>query len=182
MSEQQKTYWKKNLDSRYISGEDLKNGERIGKGLRPNMVVTLAKFEDSDTFDQSTQSKVDKTALWLKDVESGKVLYKPLIMNKTNGEFLYKEIGNGHECIDDWDFTKPFELYAKPDSRHGHVARLKKHYPKKAVNIPSVLKRIEEAKTEDELKSVFLSLSTEEKTPEVVKAKDARKIALGTAK
>jgi len=177
-----KTYWKKNLDSRYISGEDLKDGEKIGKGLKPSMVVTLAKFADAETFDKSTQSTVDKTALWLKEYPNGEILYKPLLMNKTNGEFLYKEIGNGHECIDDWDFTKPFELYAKPDSRHGHVVRLKKHYAKKVVDIPAILAKIAGCATEEELKNCFLSLSTEEKTPEVVAAKDARKIALAPKK
>ena len=120
------THWKKNNDSRYISGEDLYNGISLGKGLKPEMVVSIESFEDSETFDQNNQSKVVKTGFILKDEETGKKIYKPVILNNTNGDFCEKEFAS--KFMEHW-IGKPFVLYAKPDKRHGHVARFKKHYP-----------------------------------------------------
>lgn len=119
-----KTHWKKNVDSRYISGEDLLNGEAIGKGLRPEMVVKITKHSDADAFDQGTKSSVKKTALELFDMKENRKVYKPLLLNKTLVDFFRIEFES--EFIEDW-FEKPFVLFAKPDSRHGHVARVRKH-------------------------------------------------------
>lgn len=132
MSTEKLTHWKKNNDSRYISGEDLHNGITLNKGLKPSMVVTIEKFEDSETFDQNQQSKVTKTGFWLKDVETGKMLYKPLILNNTNADFCIKEFNS--EFLEHW-LNKPVVLYAKQDRRHGYVARFRKHIPKKKKTI-----------------------------------------------
>ncbi len=75
-----KTPFRKNLDKRYISGEDLQNGEDLGKGLKKEMIVTLAKFNDAPAFDQKTQSEVNKTAIWLKEFPSGEMIYKPCLL------------------------------------------------------------------------------------------------------
>lgn len=45
----EKTHWKKNNDSNFISGEDLISGL---KGLKPEMVVVIEKFNDAESFDQ----------------------------------------------------------------------------------------------------------------------------------
>lgn len=137
MSEKTKTPWRKNLDKRYISGEDLKNGIELGKGLRPEMVVTLAKFSDAPAFDQKLQKEVDKTALYLLEYPSGKPLYKPVLMNVANADFLAKELANNSLYIDDADTTKPFVLYAQADKRHGFVARFKKYYPPQLKPMPA---------------------------------------------
>jgi len=120
-----KTHWKKNNDSRYISGEDLKYGESLGYGLRPEMVVTIASFKDAETFDQKEQEKIIKTGLNLLEYPSGKPLHKPVLLNIKNGEFLQKEFGS--EFLEDW-IGKPVTLYAMPDKRHGFVARFKKFF------------------------------------------------------
>lgn len=115
-----KTHWKKNLDSKFISGEDLKGGLN---GLKPEMAVVIEKFTDAETFDQNKQAKSVVTGLFLKEL-NGKSLYKPVILNKTNAKFMIKEFGS--EFMEDW-INKPITLYAVADSRHGFVVRFKKY-------------------------------------------------------
>jgi len=115
----EKTHWKKNNDSNYISGEDLQNSL---KGLKPEMVVMIDKFSDAESFDQKNQSKITVSALYLKDL-NGKALYKPVILNRTNAKFFSKETNS--DFIDDW-LNVPVIIYAQPDKRHGFVVRFKK--------------------------------------------------------
>ena len=115
-----KTHWKKNIDSRYISGEDL-NAEL--NGLKKEMVVTISSFKDSETFDQKTQETKLKSGLFLKTLD-GKDVYKPAILNATNAKFFVKEFGS--EYIDDWT-GKPVIMFAMQDKRHGWVCRFKSY-------------------------------------------------------
>lgn len=158
MEQPTRTFWKKNNDSRYISGEDLQNGTDMGKGLNKEMAVMIVSFADSETFDQSTQEKILKTGLTLATLD-GKKLYKPLILNNTNAAFCLKEFDS--TILEDW-LNKPMVLYAKPDKRHGHVARLKKYYaPRVAVTpeeIAADVKKLEACKSLEELKTVFTGL------------------------
>jgi hypothetical protein len=175
----EKTPWRKNLDKRYISGEDLKDGIALNKGLRPEMVVTIVKFNDAPTFDQSSQSEVTKTAIWLKEYPSGKMLYKPVILNVENGSFLSKEIGNGSLFIDDFDTTKPIVLYAKPDRRHGFVARFRKHFAKPTVTPENATNILNASKSLDELKENWSKLSKDEQAlPVIAKLKEDLKTKL----
>jgi len=168
METTEKTPWRKNLDKRYISGEDLLMEQ---KGLKKEMVVTLSTWQDSPAFDQKLQKEVDKTAIWLKEYPSGKPLYKPALLNVTNGDFLSKEIGNGSLYIDDFDKTKPFIIYAMPDRRHGHVARLKKYYPPIQVSDKKAIEALITAKTLPDLETAWGALSPEEKKLPTVIAK-----------
>ena len=120
MNTETKTHWKKNNDSRYISGEDLKAELN---GLKKEMVVIVASFTDSETFDQKTQKEIIKTGLYLKDM-ANKPLYKPVILNNTNAKFFIKETGS--EFMEDW-LNKPVTIYACPDKRHGFVVRFKSY-------------------------------------------------------
>lgn len=161
---EEKIPWRKNLDKRYISGEDLLNGIAMGKGLRPEMVVTMSKFNDAPAFDQKTQSETMKTAIWLLEYPSGKPLYKPMLLNVANGEFLSKEIGNGSIYITDFDHTKPFVIYPLADKRHGHVARCKKYYAPATVSDANAIKLLNVAdKTSEALNKVWGELSADEK-------------------
>ena len=170
------THWKKNNDSRYISGEDLQNGVSLGKGLLPEMVVIIEKFEDSETFDQNNQSKVIKTGLFLKDIKTGKTLYKPVILNNTNAEFCIKEFQSPY--LENWT-NKPFVIYAKADKRHGFVARFKKHYAKPSISDVQALAKLADSKTLDELKTNYLGLSKDEQNlPTVIAKKDELKNTL----
>lgn len=116
----EKTHWKKNNDSRYISGEDLQTEFH---GLKKEMVVFIDRFEDTETFDQNNNSKITKTGLFLKEL-NGSALYKPVILNTTNAKTLAKECGSSF--MEDW-IGKPVVLYAQKDSRHGYVVRFKKY-------------------------------------------------------
>jgi hypothetical protein len=115
-----KTLWKKNLDSKYISGEDL---QLSNKGLKPEMVVVIERFNDDKTFDKNKNADVTVSALYLKEV-GGASLYKPAILNRTNAKFFVKETGSDY--MEDW-LNKPVIVYAQKDSRHGHVVRFKSY-------------------------------------------------------
>lgn len=177
MNTEQKILWRKNLDKRYVSGEDLLYGESMGKGLRPEMVVTMAKFNDAPAFDQKTQTETTKTAIWLNEYPSGKLLYKPALLNVFNGEFLSKEIGGGSIYITDFDHTKPFVIWAQPDKRHGYVARFKKYYAPSTVSDVNALAKLNACeKTSEALNKVWAELSApEKKLPTVLAAVDRLK-------
>lgn len=167
------THWKKNNDSRYISGEDLQ-GEL--KGLKREMVVVITKFEDADTFDQNTQSKAVRTGFFLKEL-NGKELYKPVILNNTNAKFCRQEFNS--EFMEHW-LNKPFVLYAMPDKRHGFVARFKKYYPPQIsdVNALGVLSVATDLAT---LGEYWKALSAEEKKlPTVLALKEKLKTQFTT--
>lgn len=174
-----KTAFRKNLDKRYISGEDLQNGEELGKGLRKEMVVTLAKFNDAPAFDQKSQSEVNKTAIWMKEHPSGKLIYKPCLLNVGRAEFLSKELANSSLFIDDCDVTKPFVLYAKPDRRHGFVVAFKKHYAPSTLSDVKGKDILNKSKTMDELKTNWSKLSQEEQSlPTLTALKETLKTSL----
>ena len=115
-----KTLWKKNLDSKYISGEDL---QLSNKGLMPEMIVSISHFNDDKTFDKNKQADVTVSALYLKDL-NGKQLYKPVILNKTNAKFFVKETGS--DFMEDW-IGRLVKIKAVKDSRHGFVVRFDKY-------------------------------------------------------
>lgn len=169
------THWRKNNDPKYISGEDLKKGIEIGKGLRPEMVVVIDKFEDAETFDQSSQKKVIKTGFWLKELNGTKV-YKPVILNNTNASFCIKEFGS--EFMEHW-IGKPMVLWAMPDRRHGFVARFKKYYPPVQITDTEALLLLSKCNTLEELASTWSGLSADEKKlPTVMAKKESLKTTL----
>lgn len=166
------THWKKNNDSRYISGEDLKNGEILGKGLKSEMVVMIDKFEDAKTFDQQSQSEATKTGFWLKDL-AGNKLYKPVILNNTNAKFCIEEFKS--EFMEHW-IGKPFVLYALPHKRHGFVARFKKYYPPATVSDKKALELLSTSTDIDSLVKNWEAISpAEKKLPTVLAKKEELK-------
>lgn len=163
------THWKKNLDSRYISGEDLHSSL---KDLKPEMNVTIERFQDQETFDKNTQTKSIKTGFYLKEI-GGKMLHKPVILNKTNAEFCAKEFGSDY--MEHW-IGKPLVLYAKADRRHGFVARFKKYYKPNLADDKDALSKLENATNLDELVLAWQGLSKDEKNlPQVLAKKDELK-------
>lgn len=155
MTEQNLTHWRKNIDSRYISGEDLKASLH---GLRPEMVVVIEKFQDAETYDQSKQEKAVKTGFILKEI-NGAVLYKPALLNGTNAKFCAKEFGS--EYMEHW-LNKPFVMYACPDKRFGFVVRFKKYYPP-VITPTNAIASLSAATTLDELAKAWTALTAEEK-------------------
>lgn len=166
----EKTHWRKNLDKRYISGEDLLIGE---KGLRKEMTVVIEKQSDAPAFDQSTQKETQKTALYMKEFPSGPSLYKPALLNVTRARFLEKETGS--QFLEDW-YGHPFVMYAKPDSRHGHVVAFKKYIAPPTATPDKAIKILQTAGTLEELGKAWETLTGEEKKlPAVLAEKDRLK-------
>lgn len=164
------THWKKNNDPKYISGEDLKDGESINKGLKPEMIVTISGFEDKETYDQNNQQKVLKTGLYLTD-ENGKQVYKPLILNNTNAKFLITE--SKSEFMEHWIGIKAV-LFAMPDKRFGHVARFKKFVKKIAIDEAGAKAKLTPSKTLAELQSNWSTLTKDEQANTAVIAEKDR--------
>ena len=156
--ETNKTLWTKNLDSKYISGEDL---QLSNKGLKPEMVVTIERFNDDKTFDKQKNSDVIISALYLKEV-NGAALYKPVVLNRTNAKFFVKETGS--DFMEDW-LNKPVIVYAQKDSRHGFVVRFKSYVKPNLVKDSEMFKQAKIAlekgtATMDKIKSRY-QVSTE---------------------
>lgn len=168
-----KTHWRKNLDPRYVSGEDLKNSLH---GLRPEMVVCVHEMKDAPTFDQSTQKEVTKTSLWLKDLSNNQVIYKPVILNVSNAKTFAKEFNS--DFIEDW-YGKPIVLFAMPDKRFGYVARFKKYYaPAQATDVAAIAS-LNTATSLADLGEKWAALSAEEKKlPTVLSLKETLKTKL----
>jgi len=168
------THFKKNLDPRYISGEDLKYGESLGHGLRPEMVDTISHFEDKGNDAQSQNKKAIKTGLFLKEYPSGKAIYKPVILNNTNAKFFAKETGS--PFMEKW-LNIPVILWAMPDSRFDFVARFKKYYPPAQVNADkAALDALNLCKTLDELGQTWATISAaDKKLPTVLARKEQLK-------
>lgn len=172
MSNELLTHWKKNNDSRYISGEDLKSGLH---GLKPEMIVIIEKFEDAETFDQTKNTKVVKTGFFLKEL-NGQPVYKPVILNNTNAKFCRQEFNS--EYMEHW-LNKPFVLYAMADKRHGFVARFKKYYAPSTVSDVKPLKQLNECNTLSDLQKTWSELSAQEKNlPTVIAKKELLKTTL----
>ena len=168
--ETQKTHWRKNLDPRYVSGEDLKNSLH---GLKPEMVVCVHEMKDAPTFDQSTQKEVTKTSLWLKDLSTGQVIYKPVILNVSNAKTFAKEFGS--DFIEDW-YNKPIVLFAQPDKRFGHVARFKHYYAPAKATPDNAISVLNKATNLTSLGELWTSLTADEKKlPAVIAHKDKLK-------
>jgi len=167
-SEQEKTHWKKNIDSRYISGEDLKAEL---KGLKQEMSVVITHFQDSETFDQSSQDKKVKTGFFLAEYPSKTPVYKPMILNATNAKFCAKEFGSDY--MEDW-IGKPLVLFAMPDKRFGHVARFKKHIEAVKVDEAKCKSDLGKANTLPELQTAWMALTPAEQNNPVVLAEKER--------
>lgn len=170
--EKELTHWKKNNDSRYISGEDLQSGLN---GLKPEMVVVIERFQDAETFDQTTNSKKTKTGFFLKEL-NGKSIYKPVILNNTNAKFCVNEFKS--EYMENW-LNKPFILYAAIDKRHGYVARFKKYFQTNAISDQNALAILKASQNKDELQRNWEKLTKEEKLiPSVMNEKEFLKANL----
>jgi len=157
---QQKQHWRKNNDSKFISGEDL---QAELHGLKKEMATKIIGFEDTATFDQNQNKNITRTGLKLQGV------YKPMILNNTNAKWLEKEFKSPY--MEDW-LDKPIVLYAAVDSRHGFVARLKKYYPPQ-ISDANAIKVLTEA---TDLQKAWMSLTAAEKAlPSVISLKEKLK-------
>lgn len=167
------THWRKWLDPRYVSGEDLKASLH---GLSPEMIVAVHEMKDAPTFDQSTQKEVTKTSLWLMNLATKQMIYKPVILNVSNAKFFAKEFASDY--IEDW-YGKPVVLFAMPDKRFGFVARFKHYYPPAKATDTAAIEALSLCKNLDELGQTWATITADEKKlPTVLKLKDELKTKL----
>lgn len=175
----EKTHFRKNLDPRYISGEDLHH-ER--NGLKREMVVLLDRFEDADVYDPNAKpdpkdknKKNYRTGLFLKDL-NGNAIYKPTILNVTNGKVLSDIFKSPY--MEDW-FNLPFIIYAAADSRFGFVVRFKKYNPPPKTTDKRALEVLGSSNTLTELITNWQGLTLEEKNfPTIIALKEKLKTDL----
>lgn len=114
------THWKKNIDSNFISGEDLMTGLH---GLKPEMPVIIAGFNDDEAFDQKKNAKMVVTGIYLTDLKGNK-LHRPVVLNKTNGRIIEKEAKSAE--LEDW-IGVTLTMFAEKSTRFGHVVRFKRY-------------------------------------------------------
>jgi len=170
----EKTPWRKNLDTRYISGENLKFEVN---GLKNEQTVIITGFEDVETFDQKKQSEITKSGLFFADYKTGEKLPKPAILNVRISKFLEKEFNSIY--IDDW-LNKPVVLYAKPDKRFNWVVDIKKYYPPQISDV-NALGVLSVATNLEQLGEYWKTLSAEEKKlPTVLALKEKLKTQFTT--
>lgn len=169
MSEQAKNFfhWKKNLDTKFIAGEDLQSKLN---GLEPEMLVVIERFGENKTFDTNVSKDKVVTDLYLKDVKTGKMLYKPAVLNKTNARFFASEFKSDN--VYDW-LGKPVIIYAQADRRHGYVVRFKAAPDSAKYDNKVELEKLRGSKTVDELRKNWEELTPQGKADvEISKLKD----------
>lgn len=166
-----KTHWKKNIDSRYISGEDL---QAELKGLKKDFAVKLIGFNDGETYDQNANEKQVKTVLNFEDL-SGKKLYKGVLLNKTAAK-VFESI-SGSPYMEDWIGTT-LTMFAQVDRRFGYVVRFKKYIPA-PLNPSNALEILNNCKSLEDLKKSWSTLSNaEQKNQSVINKKEELKKSL----
>lgn len=164
----EKTHWKKNNDSTYISGEDLHSELN---GLKKDAPVILSSFKNGLTYDQNNNEKVTKTVLYFTD-EQGKALYKGVVLNNTSAKFFVSEFKSDY--VDDW-IGKKCNMYAQVDKRHGFVVRFKKYFAP-PIDVANCKSTLESAADLDTLVAAWKTLSNaEQSNAQVIKFKNELK-------
>lgn len=87
----QKTHWRKIIESEYLAGADLDDG----KGNHPAITVTIREARQENVMDPGT--KKEESCLILHFREQ----IKPMICNATNAKAITKALGSGY--IQDWE-------------------------------------------------------------------------------
>lgn len=101
----EKTHWKKILDSNYLGGQDLDDGNGGYKVIH----LTINKATN-DTITGENGRKDNAPVIHFKDFK------KPMILNKTNAKVIAKITGSNY--IEDW-IGLAIEVYYDPNVRFG---------------------------------------------------------------
>lgn len=168
-------HWKKNNDSKYISGEDLHESL---SGMRPEMDVVLVGFEDVETFDRNENKTLTKTGMYFKDLKTGKNLSKAMILNDGNAQEMTKIHRTPY--MNRWlkDGLK-VTLFAQADKRFDWVARIKKTPVRNNTDPKPILEAMKKCKDKAALQAFWIKLKPNENTlPEVVALKEELKAKL----
>ena len=146
-------HWKNYIDKNYLGSHNLESGEE--------MLLTIAKFVGEEPVQGADGSKSIKTVLYFKEN------VPKMIMNITNGNTLTALYGS-HP--DGW-IGKQIQIFATPVKAFGKVQdalRIRDVIPAQKIDNKEALLKIGGAKTQEELKTIFLGLTTEERNDKEV--------------
>lgn len=138
-------HWKNFVDKDYLGSHNLEEGEE--------MLLTIEKFEGEEMVTKvggKKDEKVPKQVLYFReDVPK-------MIMNITNGNTIATLYGS-HP--DKW-IGKQIQIYATPVKAFGKTQdalRVRDFIPKISVDTGNFVARLEAAKTQEELKNIWVS-------------------------
>lgn len=156
-------HWKNFLDKDYLGSHNLEKGEE--------MLLTIEKFVGEEEVATADGKKTKQVLYFKEDVPK-------MIMNVTNGNIMTGLYGS-HP--DRW-IGKQIQIYATPVKAFGKTQdalRIRDFVPKIAVDVKGITAKLEAAKTQDELKNLWVSLPVSARNDkELITKKDELKAKL----
>jgi hypothetical protein len=153
-------HWKNFLDRNYLGSHNLEAGEE--------MLLTIEKFVGEEAVKTQDGDKI-KTVLYFKeDVPK-------MIMNVTNGTMIASLYGSHPE---NW-IGRQIQVYAasvKAFGKQQDALRIRDFVPKIEVDVPTFSVKLDEAKSLDDLKTIWTSFPVSaQKCKELIAKKDELK-------
>ena len=156
-------HWKNFVDKDYLGSHNLEVGEE--------MLLTIEKFVGEEEVATADGKKAKQVLYFKEDVPK-------MIMNITNGNTISMLYGS-HP--DDWT-GKQIQIYAASVKSFGKVQdalRIRDFVPKIAVNTTAFAAKLKVAKTQTELRDIWVKFPTSARNDEaLIKIKDEIKAAL----
>lgn len=134
-------HWKNFLDKNYLGSHNLEEGEEL--------LVTIEKFEGEEEVKNADGKSSLKTVLYFKEN------VPKMIMNITNGNTISSLYGSHPEK---W-IGKQIQIFATPVKAFGKTQdalRIRDFIPKIAIEIDQYVSKLQEAKTLNELKTIWI--------------------------
>ncbi len=147
-------HWKNFLDKDYLGSHNLEQGEE--------MLLTIDRFVGEEQVKGTDGKAQSKPVLYFKEN------VPKMIMNITNGNTISSLYGS-HP--DNW-VGKKIQIFATPVKAFGKVQealRIRDVIPAQKIDNLQALIKINDCKTKEELKNVYLALTTDERNDSEVK-------------
>lgn len=150
-------HWKNFVDKDYLGSHNLEKGEEL--------LVTIEKFVgEEEVFNKESNQKLPKMVLYFKEN------VPKMIMNMTNGNTLTALYGSHPEG---WT-GKKIQIFSTKikgvGGKEQDALRIRDVIPAQKIDNKNALEKINTATSTEDLRAIFLSLSTEERNdPMVVK-------------
>lgn len=155
------THWKQNFDYRFTGAYEMQPGQ--------TKTVKIIKTGHDEVMNQ--QGKKEKCFVAFFENEP-----KPMVLNKTNCKTIEKLYG---AMVENW-IGKSIVIYSKKVKAFGEeveALRIQDFKPVIKTDTTDAKKKIEAAKTADELKNVWLALTKDEQA-QLVSVKDSQKLKI----
>ena len=165
-------HWKKNRNSNFLCGEDVKFGLQ---GVFDGMPVVITGHNETESFDQNLQAKNTVTVIYLSDLQ-GNPIKRGIVIGRWTLDFckpFFRADPERGYFVDNWKGIKAV-LWAKPDKRHGFVIRFKQYIP--PVDIPSIITALDACESLEKLAEYYKALPSNIKNnAQIVAHKDELK-------